>query len=732
MQQWTHPSIVSDVDQAVDQLISILGNNINLGTPIALGKPNEFLNALYNRATKNENLKLRFQTGLSLERPSGSSELEKRFFGPLADRLWGKDYPDLQYMVDIRKKKFYKNISTHEFYYKAGTMLNVPLAQQRYTSSNYTHAARDAFNQGLNVVAVMVAKNTIDGKTKYSLSSNPDIAIDTRKALVEKKKSSGEKFCMVAQVNKNVPYIYGDSEVDPEFFDIILEGEAFNSQLFVTPKPAVLPTDYAIGLNVSTLIKDGGTIQIGIGSLGDAMAYGIQLRHQNNKGYLKALEQFKIVEHNKQLIAKDGGTGKFEEGLYGATEMFVDVFLNLYKSGIMKREVYPNITIQKLINERKISETITRDFLDLLLEERAIHYKIKEKDFNFLQKFGIFKDGISYNDGVILVDDLKIIADLDNPDSKEQILRNCLGKKLKCGRWIDACFYLGPQSLYDQINEMGEEERRKINMTSVQDTNHLYSTDNISCDLKFLQRKNARFVNAGLMATLSGAVVSDGLEDGRVVSGVGGQFNFVDQAHVLPDGRSVLMIKATRSHGKTVKSNIVYSYGHITVPRHMRDIVVTEYGIADLRSQDDQTVMKRLLNITDSRFQEELLKKAKAHHKIAEDYQIPAEFKNNYPQEIIKNLKPLQKEGLFPLFPFGTDLNDLDLAIGRSLKGIKAKLATGKLSLIWGVLSNFTAPVPANAVSYLERMDLHAPTCFKERLLQKLIVFGLKNAKIIK
>ena len=46
-----------------------------------------------------------------------------------------------------------------------------------------------------------------------------------------------------------------------------------------------------------------------------------------------------------------------------------------------------------------------------------------------------------------------------------------------------------------------------------------------------------------------------------------------------PDGHSILMMRSTRtdSRGK-VKSNIVDHYGHITIPRHLRDILVTEYG----------------------------------------------------------------------------------------------------------------------------------------------------------
>ena len=73
------------------------------------------------------------------------------------------------------------------------------------------------------------------------------------------------------------------------------------------------------------------------------------------------------------------------------------------------------------------------------------------------------------------------------------------------------------------------------------------------------------------------------LEDGRVVSGVGGQYNFVAQGHALHDARSILILRSWRESGGEVSSNIVWEYGHCTIPRHLRDIVITEYGIADLR-----------------------------------------------------------------------------------------------------------------------------------------------------
>ena len=121
------------------------------------------------------------------------------------------------------------------------------------------------------------------------------------------------------------------------------------------------------------------------------------------------------------------------------------------------------------------------------------------------------------------------------------------------------------------------------------------------------QRSHARFVNTTMMLTTLGAAVSDGLADGRVVSGVGGQYNFVAMAHALPGARSVLCARSTRRKDGKLGSNIVTSYGHTTIPRHLRDIAITEYGIADLRGRTDAECVAAMIDIADSRFQDELL-----------------------------------------------------------------------------------------------------------------------------
>src|SRR5207247_133835 len=88
-------------------------------------------------------------------------------------------------------------------------------------------------------------------------------------------------------------------------------------------------------------------------------------------------------------------------------------------------------------------------------------------------------------------------------------------------------------------------------------------------------------------------------------------------------GRSIMMIRSTKEQDGNVRSNIRWSYGHVTIPRHLRDMVVTEYGIADLRGRSDAEVIAALVEVADSRFQDELVKEAKRAGKISKSIAVP-------------------------------------------------------------------------------------------------------------
>ena len=55
--------------------------------------------------------------------------------------------------------------------------------------------------------------------------------------------------------------------------------------LFGAPREPIELTEYAAGINVARTIVDGGTLQLGIGSLGDAVVQALILRHRHNSDY---------------------------------------------------------------------------------------------------------------------------------------------------------------------------------------------------------------------------------------------------------------------------------------------------------------------------------------------------------------------------------------------------------------------------------------------------------------
>src|SRR5205085_2326861 len=149
----------------------------------------------------------------------------------------------------------------------------------------------------------------------------------------------------------------------------------------------------------------------------------------------------------------------------------------------------------------------------------------------------------------------------------------------------------------------------------------------------------ARFFNTCMMTTALGAAVSDGLDDGREVSGIGGQYNFVAMAHALRDGRSVLLFRATREAGGATRSSVLWSYGSCSIPRHLRDVAINEYGIADLRGVDDAGCVRAMLAITDARFAPALLARAQHALKLPVGEAL-APGRDNSPAAIARKLRP--------------------------------------------------------------------------------------------
>ncbi len=292
------------------------------------------------------------------------------------------------------------------------------------------------------------------------------------------------------------------------------------------------------------------------------------------------------------------------------------------------------------------------------------------------------------------------------------------------GALAHAAFFVGPKSFYRALREMPDSERDKFQMKPVSFTNQLYGDE----ENKHAARVNARFVNSAMMATLLGEAMSDTLEDGRVVSGVGGQHDFVAQAFALSGARSILALKATRKARGKLTSNIRWGFAHATIPRHLRDVFVTEYGIADLRGKSDAACIAAMLAIADSRFQPELLRQAKESGKIAGSYEIPTAYRNNTPERIARALGPLQQRGLLPLFPLGTDFTDVERRLVPAL-ALVGEAAQSWRDLLALAFSSAGAPGAAGDAAALARLGLEAPESARDRLYRRLVSVALARTR---
>ncbi len=641
------PLTHNDAEACVEAVLSQVGRKIVLAMPIAIGKPNHFVNALYRRAVQDKSISLKIFTALSFVKPTPRSDLERRFSGPLIERLFGQ-FPDLEYAAALQRGTLPPNIEVHDFFFQAGAFLNSPLAQQGYTSLNYTYASRHVLTLGVNVFGQLIAKRGEGDKATYSLASNTDLSLEVYPAMLERR-GEGPPFAIVGQVNGAMPYMEGEAEMPGSAFDHILEGPAFEFPLFAPPKEAVSLQVYGAAIHTAALIKDGGTIQLGIGAFSDALAHALILRQTKNETFRHLAKTLGAGRLHPRLPAE---TAPFEKGLYGATELFVEGYLELHRAGILKRRVFDDVETQR-----------RADAGDLPAEEYAT------------------------------------------------------------GALLHAGFLFGCNRFYERLRHLSPEERRAFRMTRIGYTNRLYGNE----DLKRAQRPHARFINSAMMATLLGAAVSDALEDGRVVSGVGGQYNFVAQAHELDDGRSILEVHAWRMDKGRPSSNIRWNYGHTTISRHLRDIFVTEYGAADVRGLSDRDTIAAMVNITDSRFQEELLREAKAAGKIEKSYEIPRAFRHNTPEWIEKTLGPARKGGALPEYPFGTDLTAEEIALIPAMTVLKnaqssplelARLAVGGAP--W-------SPPTTQERTLLRRLELDAPKSAKERFAAALVLGAIRS-----
>lgn len=106
-----------------------------------------------------------------------------------------------------------------------------------------------------DVAMVQVSPSGPDGRHSYGLSG------DFIATAVERART------VIAEVNDQVPFTFGDSSLDPARIEIAIH----TSRSPVTVPSRIGPTERAIAAHAARYIEDGATLQMGVGAIPDAV-----------------------------------------------------------------------------------------------------------------------------------------------------------------------------------------------------------------------------------------------------------------------------------------------------------------------------------------------------------------------------------------------------------------------------------------------------------------------------
>ena len=167
---------------------------------------------------------------------------------------------------------------------------------------------------------------------------------------------------------------------------------------------------------------------------------------------------------------------------------------------------------------------------------------------------------------------------------------------------VSVCtFVIGSNRLYDWVDR-----NPQVCILPINEVNNPYLV--AKCN-------NFISINAGIMVDLYGQICSDTFNF-KTYSGFGGQLEFVQGSQLAPNGHSLICIKSVATINDNPISNVVSCLppgAMVTVPRCFTDVVITEYGIAELRAKSNLERAHALVNIADPKFREALAADAKKH-----------------------------------------------------------------------------------------------------------------------
>ncbi|WP_088228015.1 acetyl-CoA hydrolase/transferase C-terminal domain-containing protein [Desulfosporosinus sp. FKB] len=173
-------------------------------------------------------------------------------------------------------------------------------------------------------------------------------------------------------------------------------------------------------------------------------------------------------------------------------------------------------------------------------------------------------------------------------------------KQVDPGR-IVYTFAAGTQKLYDFIDDNPQVAGYPVDYVNERDIAS--------------RNDNLVSINNALEIDLSGQVCSETIGP-RMISGAGGQLDFVDAAYHSKGGRSFICMASTYTDAKGKmhsRINPLLTTGAVvTDTRPVVQYIVTEYGIVNLKGQTTWQRAERLISLAHPDFREDLIREAQA------------------------------------------------------------------------------------------------------------------------
>ena len=198
-----------------------------------------------------------------------------------------EDYRDVEivHMVAMGKceycKPAYAKNFRHNAIFAGGNSRDAIFEGRGDFTPVFFYRVPELFDTTLQLDAALVMVTPPDENGMCSLG----ISVDYTLAAIKKAK------CVIAQVNDQMPWTGPESLVPVENIDVFVE---YSAPIIELKPPKIGPVEETIGKNCASLIRDGDTLQLGIGAIPDAVL--MFLKHKKDLGIHSEMFSDGVVE----------------------------------------------------------------------------------------------------------------------------------------------------------------------------------------------------------------------------------------------------------------------------------------------------------------------------------------------------------------------------------------------------------------------------------------------------